>query len=77
VADALSPKCHCNNLVVQSLTSCYGLEELSLHVVPHGTLINIALIPTIKEEVIAVQKTDVGMGHIQRRLRLGQVKMLS
>jgi hypothetical protein len=29
---------------------------------------NIALIPTIKEDVIAAQKTDIGMGHIQRRL---------
>jgi hypothetical protein len=74
VADALSCKHHCNNLMIQALTSCCDLEEPSLHVVPHGTLSNIALIPTIKEEVIAVQKTNVGMGHIRRRLRLGEVK---
>jgi hypothetical protein len=37
-------------------------------------LSNIALIPTIKEEVIAVQKTGVGMGHIRGRLWLGEVK---
>jgi hypothetical protein len=37
-------------------------------------LTNIVLIPTIKDEVIAVQKTNVGMGHIRRRLRLGEVK---
>jgi hypothetical protein len=72
VADGLSRKHHCNNLMVQSLISC--CEELSLRIVPHDTLTNIALIPTIKEEVIAVQKTNVGMGHIRRRLMLGKVK---
>jgi hypothetical protein len=37
-------------------------------------LTNIALVPTIKEQVIVVQKTNIGMGHIRRRLRLGEVK---
>jgi ubiquinone biosynthesis protein COQ9 len=74
MADALSRKHHCNNLMVQSLTSCCGPEELSLHVIPHGALTNIALISTIKDEIIAVQKIDVGMGHIRRRLRIGEVK---
>jgi hypothetical protein len=32
------------------------------------------LIPTIKEDVIAAQWTDVGMSHIWRRLRLGEAK---
>jgi hypothetical protein len=62
--DALSHKHHCNHLMVQSLTSCCDLEESSLHVVPNGTLTNISFIPTIKEEVIAAKKTDVGMGLI-------------
>jgi hypothetical protein len=43
-------------------------------VVPHGSLSNISLIPTIKEDVIATQKTDVGMEHIQRRLELGEAQ---
>jgi hypothetical protein len=33
---------------------------------------SIALIPTIKEDVIAAQKTDVGMGHNRRILELGE-----
>jgi hypothetical protein len=33
---------------------------------------NIALIPTIKKDVIAAQRTDVGMDHIRRRLELGE-----
>jgi hypothetical protein len=74
MADALSRKHHCNNLMVQSCTSCCGPEEPNLHVIPHGALINIALIPTIKDEVIASQRTNIGMGHIRRRLRLGEVK---
>jgi hypothetical protein len=74
IADALSRKEHCNHLTVQPLTSYCDLEEPSLRVIPKGTLNNIALIPTIKEEVIAAQKTDAGMGHISRRLQLGEVK---
>jgi hypothetical protein len=68
VADALSHKHHCHNLMVQPLTSGCHLEEPSLWVIPHGALNNIALTPTIKEDVIATQRTDVGMCHIQRRM---------
>jgi hypothetical protein len=74
VVDALSRKYRCNHLTIQPHTSCCDLEELSLLVVSHGKLNNIALIPTIKEDVIAAQTTDVGMGHIQRRLELGEVQ---
>jgi hypothetical protein len=35
---------------------------------------NITLIPTIKEVVIAAQRTDVGMGHLRRRLELGEAQ---
>jgi hypothetical protein len=61
-------------MVVQPLTSGGDPEEPSLRVIPWGVLNNIALIPIIKEDVIATQKTNVGMGHIQRRLKLGEVK---
>jgi hypothetical protein len=74
VADALSCKHHCNNLMVQPLTPCCHLEEPSLRVVSHGALNNIALIPTIKEDVITTQRMDVRMSHIRRRLVLGEVK---
>jgi hypothetical protein len=43
-------------------------------VVPHGKLNNIALIPTIKEDIIATQRTDVGMGHLHQRLELGEAQ---
>jgi hypothetical protein len=74
VADALSRKHHCCNLMVQPLTSCCHLEEPSIQIIPHGALNNIALTPTIKEDVIAAQRTGARMGHIRRRLQLGEAK---
>jgi hypothetical protein len=35
---------------------------------------NIALIPTIKEDIITAQITDVGMGHLRQRLELGEAQ---
>jgi hypothetical protein len=60
--------------MVQPLTSCCDSEEPSLQVILHGMLTNIILIPTIKEEVIVAQRTGIGIGHIRRRLKLGEVK---
>jgi hypothetical protein len=72
VADVLSHKNHCNHIIVQHLTSCCDLEERSIRVIPHGALNNIALIPTIKEDIVVTQKADIGMSHLQRRLQLGE-----
>jgi hypothetical protein len=74
VADALSHKHRCNHLTTQPQTSYCNPKEPSLRVVPHGRLNNIALILTIKEDAIAAQRTDVRMGHIRRRLELGEVQ---
>jgi hypothetical protein len=63
VADTLSRKHRCNHITVQPHPSCCDPEEPSLQVVPHGRLNNIALIPTIKEDIIAAQRTDARMGH--------------
>jgi hypothetical protein len=73
-ADTLSSKHHCNHLIVQSHSSYCDLEKPSLRVVPHGRLSNIALIPTIKEDIITIQRTDVGMSHIHQRLELGEAQ---
>jgi hypothetical protein len=74
VADALSHKHRCNHLAVLPHSSCCDSEEPSLRVVPHGRLNNIALIPTIKEDVITVQRTDIGMSHIRQRLELKEAQ---
>jgi hypothetical protein len=74
VADALSHKHRCNHLTVQSHSTCGDPEEPSLRVVPHGRLNNIALIPTIKEDIIAAQRTDVGMGHLRQRMESAEAQ---
>jgi hypothetical protein len=74
VADELSRKHRCNHLTIQSYPPYFDPEEPSLRVVPHGNLNNIALIPTIRKDVIAAQKMDVGMGHLRRRLKLGEAQ---
>jgi hypothetical protein len=74
VADALSRKHRCNHLIVQPHSYCCNSEEPSLRVVPHGRLNNKALISIIKEDVITAQRTDVGMGHLHRRLELGEAQ---
>jgi hypothetical protein len=74
IANALSRKHRSNHLTIQPHPSGCDREEPSLRVVPHGRLNNIAIIPTIKEDVIATQRTDVGMGHLHRRLELGEAQ---
>jgi hypothetical protein len=74
VADALSRKHRCNHLTVQSRSTCCDPKEPSLRVVPHGRLNNIALILTIKEDIIAAQRTDVGMGHLHQRIESGEAQ---
>jgi hypothetical protein len=71
IADALSRKAHCNYLPVV----CLAGEESSTRVLPNLLLFNITLTPTLKDEIIAAQKDDEGMGHIRRRMREGDPKV--
>jgi hypothetical protein len=74
VANALCHKHRWNHVAVQSYPSCCNPEETSLRVVLHGRLNNIALIPTIKEDIIAAQRMDVGMGHLHQRMEPGEAQ---
>jgi hypothetical protein len=74
VADTLSRKHRSHCITVQSHSSGCDPEEPSLWVVSRGRLNNIALIPTIKEDIIAAQRTYVGMGHLCQRLELGEAQ---
>jgi hypothetical protein len=71
VADALSRKAHCNYLLAVCLTG----EESSTRVLPNLSLFNITLTPTLRAEIIAVQKDDEGMHHIKRRMQEGDPKV--
>jgi hypothetical protein len=61
IADTLSCKAHCNYLPAVGLTG----EKSSTRVLPNLSLLNIILTPTIRDEIIAAQKNDNGMGHIK------------
>jgi hypothetical protein len=71
IADTLSRKAHCNYLPAVRLTG----EESSTRVLPDLSLFNITLTPTLRAEIIAVQKTDESMGHIKRRMQEGDPKV--
>jgi hypothetical protein len=65
VVDALSRKDHCNYLPVVHSTG----EESSTRVLLDLSLFNITLTPTLRGEIIAAQKNDVGMAHVKRRMQ--------
>jgi hypothetical protein len=71
IADALSHKAHCNYMLVVRLTG----EESSTRVLPNLSLFNITLMPTLRDEIIAVQKNSKGMGHIKQRMQEGDPKV--
>jgi hypothetical protein len=71
VADALSHKAHCNYLpAARSLG-----EESITRVLPELSVYNITLTLTLRSEIIATQKRDKDMKHIQRRVREGDPKV--
>jgi hypothetical protein len=72
VADALSHKAHCNYLPDVRLTG----EESSTQVLPDLSLYNITLTPVLRDEIIAAQRNDEGMGHIKRRIQEGDPKVV-
>jgi hypothetical protein len=72
IANTLSRKAHYNYLPTISLTG----EESSTQVLPNLSLFNIALTPTLRAKIIAAQKDDEGMGHIKRRMREGDPKVV-
>ena len=44
------------------------MEKMNLAIRAEGTLTNITLTPTLRDQIIAAQKNDVGMGKIRQRL---------
>jgi hypothetical protein len=71
VADALSCNAHCNYLPAIHLTG----EEPSIRVPPDVALYNVTLTPSLRGEIIAAQKQDIGVSHIKRRLTKGDPKV--
>jgi hypothetical protein len=71
IADALRCKAHYNYLLGVPLTS----EESHVYVPTDMSLFNVTLTPSLRGEIIAAQKQDVGVSHIKRRLIKGDPKV--
>jgi hypothetical protein len=64
VADVLSRKAHYNYLpAVRS-----SRKESITRVLPESSVSNITMTPTLRSDIIATQKRDNAMKHIQRRV---------
>jgi hypothetical protein len=70
VANALSRKVHCNCLSAKSmdLTLGHELEKLNIEIIQQGSLNNIIMESTIKDQIIAAQKGNKGIGHIKEKV---------
>jgi hypothetical protein len=64
VVDVLSHKAHYNYLLVVRSS---GKESIT-QVLSESSVYNITLTPTLRSEIVATQKLDKGMKHIQRRV---------
>ena len=53
-------------------TLCAEMEELNIRMLPHGTVSNLELVPTLREQIIAAQHNDKGIAHIKRRFKNGE-----
>ena len=70
VADALSrmAKCNYTSATPMHATLCQEMEKLNLAIVAEGTLTNITLTPTLRDQIVSAQKNDVGMDKIRQLL---------
>jgi hypothetical protein len=71
VADALSRKTHCNYLTVKPLdiSLCHEIEKLGIEIVQQGSVANITIESTIRDQIIAAQKENKGIVHIKEKVR--------
>jgi hypothetical protein len=76
VADALSRKvsCHCLLAKTSDNTLCQEMEKLNLGMVQQGTLNQLKLESIILQRIIDAQKDNVGMKHVQEKIRAGTAK---
>jgi hypothetical protein len=71
VADALSRKTHCNYLTVKPLdiSLCHEIEKPGIEIVQQGSVANITIESTIRDQIIAAQKENKGIVHIKEKVR--------
>ena len=60
-------------MVVNPITTlCAEMEDMNLGMLAQGTVSNLELVPTLREQIIAAQRKDKGISHIKRRLKDGE-----
>jgi hypothetical protein len=74
VADALSRKTCCNCMTVKpiDLSLCLEIEKMGIETVQQGSLVNITIESTIRDQIIAAQKENKGIGHIKETVKKGK-----
>ena len=56
-------------------TLCVELEGLNLEMLTHGAVLNLKLVPALREQIITAQSNDKGIAHIRRRLGNDEILM--
>ena len=79
MADALSRKAYCNNLMIQECNPKLYEEfcELNLEMVPQGYLANLIVAPTLEEKIRAAQLRDCMINKVKANLGKPKYKCYS
>ena len=77
IVNALSRKasCNCISATPMHATLCQEMEKLNLAIVAEGTLTHITLTPTLRDQIIAAQRNNIGMEKIRQRLKEGDPRV--
>ena len=79
MADALSRKSYCNNLMLQQYQPLLHEEfrKLNLEIVTHGYLSTLVAKPTLEDEIIVAQRRSRGVRRIKENIASGVAKCFS
>ena len=59
------------------LTLCQEMEKLSIGVIQQGSLTNITVEATIRDQIIVAQKENKGIAHVKERVKNGKAECFS
>ena len=76
VADALSRKSYCNNLMIEKAQPAHHEEfsRLNLEIVPSGYLANLEIKATLVDQIKDAQTRDKGILKIKENMASGKAK---
>jgi hypothetical protein len=73
IADALSRKAHfsCLSVETSNETLCWEMRKLNLEIIPQGSLNNLSVEATLKDNIVLAQQRDKGVRVIKQKLAQG------